>query len=101
MQTEGLKVRFSFQEARIAIAICEGSKNSEIAEDLGISEFTVKAHLKEIFDGLNITSRLELCLWGLQHPEALFDRDWADVALHRRGCDCEAFYCTTMRSQAA
>ena len=36
----------------------EGKSNAEIAEDLGISERTAKAHLKGIFDALGVDTRV-------------------------------------------
>lgn len=93
------EVRLSFQESRVAIAVCEGATNAQIAGVLGISEHTVKRHLKRMFDGLNITSRLELCLWGLQNTPALFDREWAAPMMHPKGCECSAPYCVAMRGK--
>lgn len=98
MQTDGLKCRFTFQEARVALAVVDGQNNKEIAAELGISVFTVKSHLKEIFDGLGITSRLELAMWGWQNLAALYNRElWANRGIHRRGCQCESSYCSERR----
>jgi DNA-binding NarL/FixJ family response regulator len=47
----------------------EGKSNAEIAEDLGISERTAKAHLKGIFDALGVDTRVRALVrareWGL------------------------------------
>jgi DNA-binding NarL/FixJ family response regulator len=41
------------------LAVAEGKSNAEIAEDLGISERTAKAHLKAIFDALGVDTRVK------------------------------------------
>lgn len=56
--TTGLTPR----EAEIARAAARGLSNREIAEGLGITERTVKAHLTVIFEKLNLRDRLQLSL---------------------------------------
>lgn len=56
--TKGLTPR----EAEIARAAARGLSNREIAEGLGITERTVKAHLTVIFEKLNLRDRLQLSL---------------------------------------
>ena len=48
------------REKEIALAVSEGLSNREIAEKLGITERTVKAHLSHIFEKLHIQNRLQL-----------------------------------------
>ena len=45
------------REAEILAALTKGARNSEIAEQLGIAERTVKAHLARIYDKLGVDSR--------------------------------------------
>jgi len=97
MQTQGWKIRFSPQEALVCTYICRGKTNVEIAGEMGISVFTIKQYLRVIYDVLQITSRLELCLWASQHPEAWFSREWVDPAMHKRKCECDSLYCRAMR----
>ena len=48
------------REREIALAVAEGKNNRQIAEDYGISERTVKAHLTHIFKKLDIKDRVSL-----------------------------------------
>lgn len=48
------------REAQIAVLICKGLSNREIAEEFVISEATVKKHISNIFDKLGIEKREEL-----------------------------------------
>lgn len=45
------------REAEIAIQICKGLSNGEVAEELSISEATVKKHISNIFEKLQISRR--------------------------------------------
>ncbi len=51
------------RETQIAELISTGSSNRTIAENLSISERTVKAHLGVIFKKIGITDRLQLALY--------------------------------------
>jgi DNA-binding NarL/FixJ family response regulator len=55
---EGLTQR----EREVSVLAANGASNQAIAEDCGISERTVKAHLSAVFGKLNITDRLQLAL---------------------------------------
>lgn len=50
------------REAEVGRAIVGGASNREIAEALGITERTVKAHLAAMFDKLQVRDRLQLAL---------------------------------------
>ncbi len=50
----------SKKEREIVLLVAGGLKNKEIAEKLGISEQTVKAHLSRIFRKVNVTCRSQL-----------------------------------------
>jgi DNA-binding NarL/FixJ family response regulator len=41
--------------------------NRDIADQLGLSEQTVKNHLSHIFDKVGVSSRLELALYAIHH----------------------------------
>lgn len=50
------------REQTVARRAARGEANSEIAEALGITERTVKAHLSSVFDKLKVNDRLQLAL---------------------------------------
>jgi two-component system nitrate/nitrite response regulator NarL len=52
------------REQEILPLITRGLRNREIAERLGISEGTVKIHLRNIYEKLGLGSRLELALYA-------------------------------------
>jgi two-component system nitrate/nitrite response regulator NarL len=55
------------REMRVIAAVVEGATNREIAEQLGMSEQTVKNHLSHIFDKVGVSNRLELALFAIHH----------------------------------
>jgi PAS domain S-box-containing protein len=57
MKQQGLTPR----QQEIALLIATGYSNMEIAEKLFITEYTVKDHLKKIFQMIGVHSRGELC----------------------------------------
>lgn len=57
------------RELDIAYLIKDGSTNSEISEHLEISINTVKSHIKNIYEKLNVKNRLSLSLLFKNHPK--------------------------------
>jgi len=49
-------------EREVALLICLGRKNKEIAQKLNISEQTVKSHLNRIFRKIEVSDRLQLAI---------------------------------------
>jgi two-component system nitrate/nitrite response regulator NarL len=60
------------RELEIVQGIVAAQTNKEIAQQLAISEKTVKHHLTNIFDKIGVSSRLELALFAVDHG---LDRD--------------------------
>jgi DNA-binding NarL/FixJ family response regulator len=56
-------VRLSPRELEVARAVAEGRSNREIADQFGITERTVKAHLGAAFDKTGARDRLQLALY--------------------------------------
>lgn len=54
--------RLSEREREVALNVAKGASNKEIAEQLDITERTVKAHLGAIFEKLGVRDRLQLSL---------------------------------------
>ncbi len=55
------------REAQIVCYIGVGLRNAEIAARLAIAESTVKTHLNNIFQKLEIRDRVELAMYALRH----------------------------------
>ena len=56
-------------ESRVIKLIAAGESNKAIAEKLAISEKTVKAHITNIFEKLNIQNRYQLMVFGRRNKE--------------------------------
>ena len=54
------------REKEILAALAEGLTNRDIADRFGLSEITVKHHLRSIFDKCGVSNRLELALFALR-----------------------------------
>ena len=61
------------RELEVVGAIVSGLTNRDIAEKFSISEQTVKHHLRNVFDKVGVSNRLELALFAINH--ALVSRD--------------------------
>lgn len=57
------KAGLTEQERRILEHIAQGKNNKLIARELGISDGTVKVHVKHLLRKLNLHSRLEAAVW--------------------------------------
>ena len=57
----------SEREAEVLGLIARGLSNKEIGEQLSISPNTVKAHLRNILEKLQLSSRVEAATWALRH----------------------------------
>ena len=54
------------QEVKILDHISTGKSNKLIAHDLGITEGTVKVHVKHMLKKLNLKSRVEAAVWAIE-----------------------------------
>ena len=54
----------SKREAEILNLLATGATNGEIAKELSISSCTVKSHLYNIFNKINVPNRLQAALWA-------------------------------------
>jgi DNA-binding NarL/FixJ family response regulator len=57
----------SQREREVVSLVASGYRNKEIANKLFISEQTVKTHLSNIFQKLEISDRLELALYAMRN----------------------------------
>ena len=89
-------VKLAKREAQVLLLICQANSNKAIGFRLQISTGVVKNHVSRLCRGLRLSSRLELCVWGIQHPETLV-RQFCDSRLHPADCLCQSAYCSAMR----
>jgi len=64
------QINFTIRENQIVALIAEGKSNKVIARELGISDGTVKVHVKNILRKLNLSSRLEIAVWAFENDYA-------------------------------
>jgi DNA-binding NarL/FixJ family response regulator len=57
------------REEQVVALVAEGLSNREIAQELRLSEHTVKKYLFRIFDKLGISTRVELVLYAVNHGD--------------------------------
>jgi len=57
------KIDLTKKEKEIVALICHGYRNKEIAQQLDISEQTVKSHCNRIFKKVGVSDRLQLALY--------------------------------------
>ena len=66
MSASGEKLLTSREEQVVAL-VTDGLSNRDVANELGLSEHTVKKYLFRIFEKLGISSRVELVLYAFHH----------------------------------
>ena len=59
--------RLTSREAEIVRLVATGLRNAEIAKRLSITEATVKTHLNNVFEKLEVRDRTELAVYALRH----------------------------------
>lgn len=59
--------KFSPRERDILTCLAQGESNKEIARALDLAESTVKIHVQNIFKKLNMTSRVQVALYAVEH----------------------------------
>lgn len=59
--------RLTQKELRIIALIVQGYKNKEIASELGTTEQVIKNYLRNVYDKIGVSDRLELALFTIHH----------------------------------
>jgi two-component system nitrate/nitrite response regulator NarL len=59
--------KFSPRERDIMASLALGESNKEIARKLDLAESTVKIHVQNIFKKLNMSSRVQVALYAVEH----------------------------------
>lgn len=65
-------VDLTTRELQILRCLMAGSSNTQIADDMFISEFTVKSHLQKVFKKLSVKNRVQAAAWAKQHMRLLY-----------------------------
>ncbi|MCK4786618.1 MAG: response regulator transcription factor [Desulfobacteraceae bacterium] len=77
-------ILLTFREREILSMIATGLSKDDIADDLGISPHTVKTHTHNIYQKINVTSRIKAALWAtrnLEYPQKSYrETRRADIA---------------------
>jgi DNA-binding NarL/FixJ family response regulator len=65
----GLRVRdrLTAKELRIVALVVQGYKNKEIAAQLGTTEQVIKNYLRNLYDKIGVSDRVELALFTIHH----------------------------------
>lgn len=66
LNTKGVKLLTPREEQVVAL-VADGLSNREVADELALSEHTIKKYLIKIFDKLGISTRVELVLYAVSH----------------------------------
>lgn len=69
----------SNRECEVAMCISKGVSNKDVANELFVTEKTVKFHLTNIYKKMNVKSRAQLIVWSSKH--LTFDEKPAQVDL--------------------
>lgn len=62
-----LPIHLTDRETSILVGISLGQSNKEIANNLSISDATVKVHLRAAFRKLGVTNRTQAAVWAMQN----------------------------------
>ena len=57
------------REEQVVALVAEGLTNRQIAEELNLSEHTIKKYLFRIFEKLGISTRVELVLYAVNNGD--------------------------------
>ena len=66
-EPQGTKIHLTPREHEILAFIARGSSNKEIARQLDITESTVKIHVQNILKKLELSSRVQIAIYALEH----------------------------------
>jgi len=61
------KEKLSPREREIVALLARGASNKEIANTLNVAESTVKIHVQNIFKKLNLSSRVQVAVYAVEH----------------------------------
>ena len=94
-------VKLARRERQIVHLAIEGKAPKDIATALELAVGTVYSRIMGIARKAGVTSRQEIIIWALQHPECLHRDADCEAGLHPPGCSCDSPYCQALRAIAA
>jgi DNA-binding NarL/FixJ family response regulator len=74
--------RLTPKELKIVALIVQGYKNKEIATTLGTTEQVIKNYLRNVYDKIGVSDRLELALFTIHHRILLEAASATSASLH-------------------
>src|SRR6201998_1748730 len=80
----------SNREAEVAELVTKGMSNKEVANQLFVTEKTVKFHLTNIYKKMNVKSRAQLIVWCLPHIGFVEKEERAAVEANASGANAIA-----------
>lgn len=63
----GDKEKLSPREKEIVALLAKGASNKEMANTLNVAESTIKIHIQNIFKKLNLSSRVQVAVYAIEH----------------------------------
>jgi len=70
----------SHREAEVAELVSKGLSNKEVANQLFVTEKTVKFHLTNIYKKMSVKSRAQLIVWCMPHMDFIGNAQTAAAA---------------------
>lgn len=67
------QVTLTDRERQILILLGRGFSNKQVGRELGITESTVKVHMRNLLKKLDLRSRTEAAVWALKHGIGISD----------------------------
>lgn len=66
-EAEAARGRLTVREREIVQCLARGESNKEIARNLGVAESTVKIHVQNILKKLQLSSRVQVAVYAVEH----------------------------------
>jgi two-component system nitrate/nitrite response regulator NarL len=67
---------FSMRELQVLAILQNGKSNKTIAREVGLSEATIKVHIKNVLRKLGASNRTEAAIWMMKHQNLLQDTEY-------------------------
>lgn len=91
----------SNRESEVAELVTKGLSNKEVANQLFVTEKTVKFHLTNIYKKMNVKSRAQLIVWCLPHMGFVEKEERPQDAIQTQGAQQAAQFANTIPAGSA